>query len=149
MIFHIAVNSCQLFGQLDIDISTRYNAVFFTVKDRRHTVQQSFFWYDNDNKGDCVLAVPLYYYNTSSTENILNKSCFWTGHFEQHLVSLTILAIHELKTAKISSFWTFCRVILLILHSWIIGQNVQKLLVRAVFASCIASILNRVEKPAI
>ncbi len=31
MIFHIAVNSCQLFGQLDIDISTRYNAAFFRV----------------------------------------------------------------------------------------------------------------------
>ncbi len=31
MIFHIAANSCQLFEQLDVVISTRYNAVFCTV----------------------------------------------------------------------------------------------------------------------
>ena len=31
MIFHIRKNSDQLFEQLDVDISTRYNASFFTV----------------------------------------------------------------------------------------------------------------------
>ena len=36
--------------------------------------------------------------------------------------------MHELKTAKISNFWTFCPVILLITR-----QNVQKLLIFAVF----------------
>ncbi len=68
-------------------------------------------------------------------------------------VRLRILATLEAKTAKIGNFWTFCTVILLIVQSlhlhvkrrcisWITGQNVQKLLILAVLASSVASILN-------
>ncbi len=54
---------------------------------------------------------------------------------------LRTLASYEAKTAKISNFWTFWSVIQLINHlivgwfiSLIIGQNVQRLLIFAVFA---------------
>ncbi len=57
-----------------------------------------------------------------------------------------ILATLEAKSDKISNFWTFCTVILLNsvkgrCISWITVQNVQKLLILAVLASNVASIL--------
>ncbi len=87
-----------------------------------------------------------------------------------NMLNLRILATLEAKNAKISNFWTFCTVILLILHvskihmtafwsmhllvkrrciSWITGQNVQNLLILAVLAISVASILkvNLIQSP--
>ncbi len=52
---------------------------------------------------------------------------------------LRILATLEAKTAKISNFWTFWPIIKL--RHRITVQNVQKLLILAVLASSVASIL--------
>ncbi len=52
--------------------------------------------------------------------------------------------MYEAKTTKISNFWTFWPIIQLIKDGLLAyGQNVQKLLIFAVFPSDIASILKR------
>ncbi len=66
--------------------------------------------------------------NTCSTDIWqLSRDPYWFSRLR--FLRLRILAMYEAKTAKISNFWTF----------WPIRK---KLLICAVFASCIASILN-------
>ena len=62
------------------------------------------------------------------------------GSTIQNECFLRILAIYAAKNSKICNFWTFWPVILTD-----IDQNIQKLLIFAVFASYIASILKSIK----
>ena len=78
-----------------------------------------------------------YFTNTTTGNMICSSDNKWTNTPNCTSKQLRILAMYEANTVKISNFWIFWSMTLLI----ITGQNVQKLHILLLFAAYIPSIL--------